>query len=128
MTTAGEHLFYEGPQDALQKSIASSGKPQKQIACAVYPGRQPETAKSLLSRGLSPENTDVRINIENLLTIMRETRPEDFIYYLCDEFGFERPLRKQKADIKKQLASEIQGLNKRLAVLMKCLPAITDEE
>jgi hypothetical protein len=121
-----EYLFYDGPYDALEKSIAQSGKPKKQIASAVYPGRQCDTAKSLLSRAMSPENSDVRISIENLLVIMKETRAEDFIYFLCDEFGFERPVKRLKKDVKRQIQEELAKISARMAQLTKSLPQLED--
>lgn len=125
---SNEFLFYDGYLDALEKSIACSGKPKKIIATAVYPGRQCDTAKSLLSRAMSPENTDVRLNVENTLTIMKETRPEDFIFYLCDEFGFERPVRKSRKDLKQEIETEVRKMNHNLTALMKRLEAMPEDE
>jgi hypothetical protein len=116
------YLFYDSPEDALQKSIAASGKPQKEIACAVWPGRDMSTAKSLLSRSLSPENTDVNLTSTKIEAIMSETRPDDYIFYLCDKYGFERPQRKTKKDMRRKLEEEIKGISKNLAILMKRLP------
>lgn len=101
--SASDFLFYDGPYDALQKSIATSGKPQKEIACHLYPGRDISTAKSLLSRAMSPENMDVHLSVEKIEAIMDETRPDDFIFYLCDKYGFERPSRKTKKDIRREI-------------------------
>jgi hypothetical protein len=122
MISNQEQLFYDGPYDSLEKSIALSGKTRKHIAEAVYPGRQPETAKSLLSRALSPENTDVHLNIENLKVILRETRPDDFIFWLCDEFGFERPRKKTSDNYKQDLAKALNEINLRLKILSRALP------
>lgn len=118
------YLFYDGPFDALEKSIALSGKTKKAVAAAVYPGRNQDTAKSLLSRALSPENTDVHLSVENLLTTMRETRPDDIIYYLCDEFGFERPDKKTTDKIRQDTAAEIHEINKRLGILLRQFPEV----
>lgn len=114
--------FYESAYDALEKSIAISGKPRKAIAEAVYPGRQLETAKSLLSRALSPENNDVHINLENLQVIIKETRPDDFLFWLCDEYGFNRPEKKTSDKLKKELAEEVKDINQRLNQLLKQIP------
>jgi len=122
------YLFYESPFDALEKSIAFSGKPKKAIAMSVYPGRQPDTAKSLLSRSMSSENTDVHLSVENVLVIMKETRPDDFINYLCDEFNFERPIKKTSEKIKKNIQAEIQEINSRLKILIRQLPALEDDK
>lgn len=121
-----DFLFYDGPLDAVEKSIAVSGKPKKAIAEAVWPGRQPETAKSLLSRALAPDNTDVNLNVENLLVIMREARPDDFIYFLCDEFGFERPDKKTPDKIKQDIAEEVKQIRGQLAALLRQLPALEE--
>lgn len=112
-----QSMFYDDAYDALVKGIAVSGKSRKELACIVYPGRKPETASSLLSRALSPENTDAHISIENLLTILRETRPNDFIYFLCDEFGFNRPEKKSTLTPEQELkqlkdAIHAHGLDK----------------
>lgn len=89
----------------------------------VYPGRQIETAKSLLSRAMSPENTDVHLNVESLLTVMRETRPDDFIYFLCDEFGFSRPQKKTGDDFKREIKADM----KQAMSLMKALASRLDK-
>ena len=121
-----DFLFYDGPLDAIEKSIAVSGKPKKAIAESVWPGRQPETAKSLLSRALSPDNTDVNLSVENLLVIMREARPDDFIYFICDEFGFERPDKKTPDKIKQDIAEEVKQIRGQLAALLRQLPALEE--
>lgn len=117
-----ESLFYDGPYDAFEKSIAYSGKTKKSIAAVIYPGRQPDTAKSLLSRAMSSENTDVHLNVENVLTLMKETRPDDFLYFLCDTFGFERPKRKTSDRIRQDIAAEVREINHKLGALLRQLP------
>lgn len=114
-------LFYEDPYDALEKAIAASGKTKKELAGIVYPGRQIETAKSLLSRALSPENTDVNLSIETLLTLLKETRPDDFLFWLCDYFGFERPLRKDKETFEQGIKNGIKVMQVQLESLTKQL-------
>lgn len=123
-----DYLFYDNVYDALQKSIAASGKTLKEIACAVYPGRDLGTAKSLFSRALSPENTDVNLSTEKLIATMKETRPDDVIFYLCDEFGFERPLRKTKKDLRRDLEAQISDIKHNLTILVKRLPEIQGED
>jgi Icc-related predicted phosphoesterase len=66
--------------------------------------------------------TDVNLNIDILMVIMRETRPDDFINYLCDEFGFERPSRKTPDKIRQDIEAEVSEINKRLAILIRHLP------
>ncbi len=112
---------YEDPYSALDQSIAATGKSKKEIAAIVYPGRRIETALSLLSRALTPENTDVNLNIEMIETIMSNTRPDDFIYYMCDRFGFERPERK-KAALETELRMKMESMQRQMSemfVMMK---------
>lgn len=124
-----EHfLFYESPEDALEKAIIISGKTKKAVASALYPDCQIETAKSRLSRALSPEHNDVNISIGHLIAIMKETRPDDFLYYLCDFFGFERPVKKTADKIKRDIQDEIHEINSRLKIIIRSLPAIEDEK
>lgn len=114
--------FYESAYDALEKSIAISGKTRKAIAEAVYPGRQIETAKSLLSRALSPENNDVHVNLENLQVIIKETRPDDFIFWMCDLYGFERPEKKTSDKLKKEMAADVREIHDQLNYILRKLP------
>jgi hypothetical protein len=121
-----DFLFYDGIEDALEKSIITSGKTKKEIASILYPDCQIDTAKSRLSRALSPEHTDVNISIGHLKVIMKETRPEDVIYCLCDDFGFERPQKKTADKIKRDIHQEVQEINSRLKILIRQLPSIED--
>lgn len=123
-----EFMFYDDVYDAVEKSIAISGKTKKSIAAAVYPGRQPETAKSLLSRSLSPENTDVNLSVEALETIMMETRPDDAIYYLCDKYGFERPAKKTLDKIKQNIAHDVRQIKDQLAALLRQVSVMEGKE
>jgi len=119
---------YTSAHDALRRSIIVSGVPQKEIASILWPRTQKiDTAKSLLSRALSPE-TDVKLNLEQILTIMRETRPEDFIYFLCDQFGFDRPKRKTKEDIRKEVEDEVKNINSTLSILLKKVSLLGDKD
>jgi hypothetical protein len=123
-----DELFYDGPYDALEKAIAASGKNKKTIATMLYPGCQPETAKSRFSRALSPEYTDVNITLENLIAILRESRPDDFLYWICDAFGFERPQKKTKANLRREVQGKIDSIQKQLAALLKQFPTIEEED
>jgi hypothetical protein len=123
-----DYLFYDGPYDAVQKMIAASGKRYKEVACAVYSGKSMEVAKSLLSRALSPENTDVHLNIENLEVIMAECRPDDYIFYLCDKHGFDRPAKKAKKDLQRVIQSEVQLINEKLQRIIRQLPQLNSDD
>lgn len=96
------NLFYEDEYDAIDRGIASSGKTRKYLAGTLYPDRKADTGMSLFNRIMSPE-TDVHMNIGQLLKILQETRPDDFIFYLCDRFGFMRPQKKAELTAEERL-------------------------
>lgn len=109
---------YEDAYDALNQAIAETGRSRKEIAARVYPGRKIETAHSLLSRALSPENTDVHLTQEMVETIMEASRPDDYIFYLCDKFGFDRPARKPAA-LEADIRMSMQDMQRQMAELLK---------
>lgn len=123
-----QFLFYDSIEDAMEKSIIASGKTKKEIASVLYPDCQIETAKSRLSRALSPEHSDVNISTGHMLATMNAARPDDVIYFLCDQFGFIRPDKKTSDRIKKDIQAEIQEINSRLKILIRQLPALEDEK
>ncbi len=97
------YLFYDDQYDALNRCIISSGKPQKEIACIVYPGMPVENAKSRFSRALSPENHDCKLSIDGLIAVLDNTEPEHFVHFLCDRYGYMRPPRKRDLTDAEQL-------------------------
>lgn len=114
-----EVLFYDDIYEAVEHGIAASGKQKKEIASHIYPGRNIETAKSLLTRALAPENTDVNLSVHALLAIMAETRPDDVIYFMCDQFGFERPPKKDKETFERAMKKQVTMLMDALMHLQK---------
>ncbi len=117
---------YEDAYQALDQSIAETGRSKKEIAAAIYPGRRIETALSLFSRAMTPENTDVHLNVEMIETIMERTRADDFLFYLCDKFGFERPARKKSA-IESDIRMGLQGMQKQMIEMMRKLEKLEKE-
>jgi hypothetical protein len=110
-------LFYEDIYDALVKAVNSDsrGLSMKQISCELWPARNPDTARGVLSRALNPENNDVRLAPEEIVRIMDICGPEHVLFFLCDRFSYERPVRKEKAaferEIKKGLKDLVDGVN-----------------
>jgi len=98
-----EKLFYDDPYEVLTASITNSGKTVKEIASIVYPGCNLDTAKSKLSRTLSPDNHDVQPHIEMILAILDNTTPDFFVYFLCDKYGFIRPEKKKELTPEEEL-------------------------
>lgn len=111
---------YEDAYDALNQAIAETGRSRKEVSSRVYPGRKIETALSLFSRAMSPENTDVHLSQEMVETVMECARPDDYIFYLCDKFGFERPARKPAA-LEAEIRINLQGMQRQMAEMMRKL-------
>lgn len=119
-------LFYEGIMDALNKMV--NGNPKglslKQIAMTLWPSRNSDTARSVFSRTLN-EETDVHLNPEEVVRTMHiADAPEHIIYFLCDEFGFERPLRKDKESFKRDVKSELKGVMNQLRIITKKIESL----
>ena len=108
---------FDDAYDALNQSIAETGRPRKAIAAKIYPGRKLSTAEGLFSRMMTPENDDVHLTQEAVEAIMEETRPDDYIYYLCDKYGFERPPRKPAA-LEAEIRLSLAGMQKQLVEMM----------
>jgi len=89
-------LYYDDIYEAIDLQIMVSGKSKKELAAVLYPGRQIETAKSLFSRAMSPEYTEVSLSIEKLMALLDQAGAEHIIYYLCDRYFFQRPQRRSR--------------------------------
>lgn len=86
--------YYDDIYEAIDLQIMVSGKSKKELAAVLYPGRQIETAKSLFSRAMSPEHTEVNLNIEKLMALLDQAGAEHVINYLCDRYFFQRPQKR----------------------------------
>jgi hypothetical protein len=122
-------ITYDDPYDAFEKSISLSGTPKKVVASILFPNtRKEETAKSRLSRALNPKDKGENLNPDQIIALMEATRPEDFIYFLCDYFNFPRPLRKSSDDIQKEVHEEIKTMQSTLSILMKKVSLLGDRK
>lgn len=102
--------FYEDIYDAIDRQISASGLQRKEIAAEVFKGRSIETAKSLLSRSLDPNNPDCSLSINRLIAILDLTGAEHVINMLCDRYFFERPARKSHNGVKRDIEQQMQQL------------------
>ena len=114
-------LFYDGILDSINKIV--NGNPKglsiKQIAMELWPARNPDTARSVLSRTLN-EETDVHLNPQELVHLMKITEaPEHVIFFLCDEFGFERPCRKDKTTFEREIKSQVKTIQEQINNLLR---------
>ncbi len=105
-------LFYEDIYDALAKTVNcnSQGLSLKQIACELWPARHPDTARSVLSRALNPENHDVHLDPEEVVKLMEICGPEHVLFFLSDRFLRERPAKKNKAVFEREIKTELRNL------------------
>ena len=116
-----QQWFYEDIYDALNKTV--NGNPQglsiKQVACELWPVRNPETARNTLCRALNPENQDSNLDPEEIIKIMELCGPEHVLYFLCDHFGFVRPSRKDKKDFEREIKEGVDEVKKQLSSLLR---------
>lgn len=120
-------MFYEDVNDAISKMI--NGNPNglsiKQIAMTLWPSRNPDTARSVLSRAMNPENHDVQISPEELDKIIEITgAPEHLLFYLCDKYGFDRPARKDKEKFEKEIKKHIKDMQEQMSSIVRQLNQI----
>lgn len=118
---------YEDGYEALEAAIAATGVSRKELAALCYPGRRIETAFSLFSRAMNPENTDVNLTNEQKEIILKRCRADDYIYYLCDKYGFERPEKKKNA-IEVELRHSMMQMQKQMMDMMQKLEKIEKEK
>lgn len=121
-------LFYEDIHEAIDCCIADSGKTKKSLAMSIYPGRTPETAKSLFSRALSPENEDVRLSMEALLKLLDETNPAHVINYLCDRYRFNRPERKERRSFEREAKQMFEQVTEGMKMLSHIMAEMDKEK
>jgi hypothetical protein len=115
-------LFYEDVYDALNRTVTANpkGLSMKQIAADTWPARNPDTARSVLSRAINPESHDHNLAPDEMVRIMRVTEvPEHVIFFLCDEFGFDRPARKDKTTFERAVKSQLKNIQDQVSVLMR---------
>jgi hypothetical protein len=115
-------LFYEDIMDALNKmiNINPKGLTIKQIAMELWPSRNPDTARSVLSRAMNPEHHDHNLSPEELLQTMKITdAPEHIINFLCDEFGFERPPKKERGHFERTVKEGVKSIQEQLKQLTR---------
>lgn len=119
-------LFYEDIFDALNKT--TNGNPQglvlKQIASDLWPSRNPDTARSLLSRALNPENTDARLSPDEVVRLMDVCGPEHVLFFLCDRFGFDRPVKKNRSKFEKEVKDIMKGLTEQMQHVARQIKAL----
>lgn len=106
-------LIYEDINDAISRMV--NGNPMgislKQIAMELWPSRNPNTARSALSRAMSSDYKDMRLSPQELDKLMEITgRPEDIIFFLCDKYSYERPAKKDKVSFEREIRSELKSL------------------
>lgn len=119
--------------DALKRGIRVSGKNDKEVAVILWPPRHDakdvekaiNTAKSRLSNMLSGLE---KPTLDKILAIMEASRPDDFIYFLCDYFNFTRPARKSQDDILKEVQDEIKTTASALELLIKKVSLLSNKK
>jgi hypothetical protein len=102
--------FYDDIWEAIDLQILKSGLSKKELAAHIYPGRSIETAKSLFSRALSPEITNVNLHVEHLIAMMDQIGAEHIINCLCDRYFFQRPEKRDPQAAALDKEHQVEGL------------------
>lgn len=119
-------MGYESGYQALDQGIIETGTKKTYLARLIYPGLPLNTAQGKFSRAMNPENEDVHLNLEMIETILDNTRADDFIFYLCDKHGFERPKRKPAA-LENRIMQHLTGMQKQNLDMQKQLAEMMQE-
>ena len=115
-------LFYEDIMDAINRMVNANpnGLSMKQIAMDLWPACNPDTARSLLSRAITPESHDHNLNPEELNKVMEISgAPEHVIFYFCDKFGFERPRVKAPDSFEKDIKADLKTMTQMMKALVQ---------
>ncbi len=103
-------IYYDDIFEAVDLQIMASGQSKKELAAHLWPGRRIETAKSLFSRALNPENTDVHLTVEQLMAMMDVIGAEHVINFLCDRYFFQRPSKRDPQAQTLDRQQQVEGL------------------
>lgn len=122
----GEPIYYEDLYDAIDRQINASGLQRKEIAAEVFKGRSLETAKSLLSRSLDPNNPDCSLSINRLIAILDLTGAEHIINMLCDRYFFERPAKKSRNGMRRDMEQQMELLMRQFTALQRSIGRLED--
>lgn len=103
-------IYYDDIFEAVDLQIMASGQSKKELAAHLWPGRRIETAKSLFSRALNPENTDVHLTVEQLMAMMDVIGAEHVINFLCDRYFYQRPSKRDPQAQTLDRQQQVEGL------------------
>ncbi len=120
-------LFYDGIMDAINKMVHGNpkGLKIKQIAMDLWPSANPDTARSAFSRAINENNTEQNLTPEELITTMKITEaPEHIIYCLCDEFGFERPPKRDRRSLERNVTENLKSIQEQMKAITKMVSLI----
>jgi hypothetical protein len=121
-------IYYDDLFDAIDLQIMVSGLSKKELAAHIYPGRRIETAKSLFSRAINPENTDVHLSVEHLVAMMDEMGAEHIINFLCDRYFFQRPEKRDPQAAALDRHQQVEGLVVQFQELAAKMKTLTRKE
>jgi hypothetical protein len=122
-----EPIYYEDLYDAIDRQINASGLQRKEIAAEIFKGRSIETAKSLLSRSLDPNNTDCSLSITRLIAILDITGAEHIINMLCDRYFFDRPAKKSRNGVRRDLETKMDDLMRQFTSMQRSISKLEGE-
>lgn len=118
--TPNERLFYDDHLDALSEMVNHNahGLNFKGVACAMWPGRKPESAYARLKNCLK-DGADEKLDLAEVAHLAKITGRTDALAWLCDETEHARPAKRAPADRREQLMREFNDQVERLDRIQK---------
>ena len=114
-----EKLFYDDEFAAL-RDVIEDGKGYKATAMHLWPSMKPESAYARL-KVCCREHGDQHLRFGEVVRVMQFNDRFDALAYVCDECGFDRPVRRPVADKQAELMREfnksVDHLNRTLQQL-----------
>jgi len=95
-------IKYEDEWDAQRSIVEESDKTYKKAAYHLYPELKPDTGYAKLKACVNQEK-DGNLTFGRIIEISKFCNRADALFFMCDELGYERPIKKKTEDEEKLL-------------------------
>lgn len=108
---------YESSEDAIYRTILTSGLPLKTIALTLWPTMKSESAVSRLRASLIADRRE-KLTFDEIIKICQLCGRFDPLYFMAQELSHERPARLLKEKQAAQIVEEMHSLSHHLQQLV----------
>lgn len=112
-----EHLFFDGPHDALRHVVRALGGPKK-VGHTLRAGKSPDDAGRWLSNALDGDRRET-LHLEDLIQLLRMGREAGChagLHELCRAVGYSEPMpvepEDQRAALEREFITAVQQLDR----------------